>query len=69
MTPSGPIAPRAPPRSAGACHFGATRLAELCQRLEDMGKAGALDGAAELTAEALDEYRLVVAALEAERNG
>ena len=49
--------------------FGATRLAELCQRLEDMGKAGALDGAAELTAEALDEYQLVVAALEAERNG
>ncbi len=31
--------------------FGATRLAELCQTLEEIGKAGALEGAAELAAQ------------------
>ena len=47
--------------------FGAIRLAELCQELEDMGKAGALEGAAELAAMAEEEYGRVVVALEIER--
>ena len=47
--------------------FGATRLAELCQELEDMGKAGTLGGTAELAAQVEAEYRPVKAALEAER--
>jgi HPt (histidine-containing phosphotransfer) domain-containing protein len=47
--------------------FGATRLAELCQTLEDMGKAGALEGAAELVAQVETEYEQVKAALEAGR--
>jgi CheY-like chemotaxis protein/HPt (histidine-containing phosphotransfer) domain-containing protein len=47
--------------------FGATRLAELCQRLEDMGKAGQLAGAAELVAQVEAEYEPVKAALEAEK--
>jgi CheY-like chemotaxis protein len=47
--------------------FGATRLAELCQMLEDMGKAGALDRAAELAVQVEAEYEQVKAALEAER--
>jgi CheY-like chemotaxis protein/HPt (histidine-containing phosphotransfer) domain-containing protein len=47
--------------------FGATLLAELCQVLEDMGKTGALAGAAELAAKAAAEYGRVAAALEIER--
>jgi PAS domain S-box-containing protein len=47
--------------------FGATRLAELCQTLEDMGKAGALGGASELATQVEAEYRHVQAALVAER--
>ncbi|HWQ13597.1 MAG TPA: response regulator [Roseiflexaceae bacterium] len=49
--------------------FGATRLAALSQALEEMGKAGALDGAAGLADEVAAEYRHVAAALEAERAG
>ena len=49
--------------------FGATRLAELCQQLEEMGKAGQLAGAAELAAQVEAEYEPVKAALEAEREG
>jgi HPt (histidine-containing phosphotransfer) domain-containing protein len=48
--------------------FGATRLAELCQRLQEMGKASALEGAAELAAQVEAEYEPVKAALEAERS-
>jgi HPt (histidine-containing phosphotransfer) domain-containing protein len=47
--------------------FGATTLAELCQELETMGKAGTLDGAAELVAQVEHEYEQVRAALEAVR--
>jgi HPt (histidine-containing phosphotransfer) domain-containing protein len=47
--------------------FGATRLAELCQTLEDMGKASRLTGAAELAAQVEAEYRQVKSAVEAER--
>src|SRR5262249_39116438 len=49
--------------------FGATRLAELCQTLEDMGKAGILAGTAELAIQVEAEYQPVKAALEAEREG
>jgi HPt (histidine-containing phosphotransfer) domain-containing protein len=49
--------------------FGATRLAELCQQLEEMGKAGRLEGAAELAAQVEAEYEPVKIALEAEREG
>jgi CheY-like chemotaxis protein/HPt (histidine-containing phosphotransfer) domain-containing protein len=44
--------------------FGATALAELCRELEEMGKNGTLEGAAELTAQAEAEYERVQAALE-----
>jgi len=47
--------------------FGATRLAELCQTLEAMGKAGTLEGSAELLAQVEAEYGPVKAALEAAR--
>jgi CheY-like chemotaxis protein len=47
--------------------FGATTLAELCQELETMGKAGTLDGAAELVTHVEDEYEQVRVALEAVR--
>lgn len=47
--------------------FGATLLAELCQELEDMGKAGALAGAAELAARVEVEYGRVAVALQGER--
>ncbi|HJZ46353.1 MAG TPA: ATP-binding protein [Roseiflexaceae bacterium] len=47
--------------------FGATSLAELCQTLEDRGKADALAGAAELVARVAAEYQRVKAALERER--
>lgn len=39
--------------------FGATTLAELCQELETMGKAGTWDGAAELVAQVEKEYEQV----------
>jgi CheY-like chemotaxis protein len=52
---------------SSAKDFGAARLAELCQTLEDMGKAGALAGAADLAAQVQAEYQQVRAALEAER--
>jgi HPt (histidine-containing phosphotransfer) domain-containing protein len=49
--------------------FGATNLAELCQELENMGKADTLDGAAELVAQVEGEYEQVRVALEAARRG
>jgi HPt (histidine-containing phosphotransfer) domain-containing protein len=48
--------------------FGATRLAELCQQLEDMGKAGSLDGAPEFAAQVEAEYEQVKTALQTERD-
>jgi CheY-like chemotaxis protein/nitrogen-specific signal transduction histidine kinase len=49
--------------------FGATALAELCQELETMGKAGTLDGASELVAQVEDGYEQTRVALEAVRAG
>jgi HPt (histidine-containing phosphotransfer) domain-containing protein len=48
--------------------FGATTLAELCQELETMGKAGTLDRAAEVVAQAEKEYEQVRVKLEAVRS-
>jgi HPt (histidine-containing phosphotransfer) domain-containing protein len=47
--------------------FGATRLSELAKELEAMGKAGMLEGAADLVAQVEAEYVRVTAALEAVR--
>jgi CheY-like chemotaxis protein/HPt (histidine-containing phosphotransfer) domain-containing protein len=47
--------------------FGASRLAELCQTLEDMAKAGVLEDAAELATQVEIEYKQVKAALETVR--
>jgi CheY-like chemotaxis protein len=47
--------------------FGATTLAELCQELEAMAKAGSLAGAAELVARIDEEYARVADALQAAR--
>jgi HPt (histidine-containing phosphotransfer) domain-containing protein len=49
--------------------FGATRLAKLCQELENMGKAGILDEAAELVTKVEAEYEQVKVALEAVMRG
>ena len=49
--------------------FGATRLSECARKLEEMGKAGTLQGAADLVAQVEDEYLQVKAALEAIRMG
>jgi CheY-like chemotaxis protein len=48
--------------------FGATTLAELCQELETMGKAGTLDGAAELVTRVEKEYEQARVELEAVRD-
>jgi CheY-like chemotaxis protein len=48
--------------------FGATRLAELCQTLEDIGKVGTIDGAADLVIDVEIEYELVKVALEQVRD-
>jgi CheY-like chemotaxis protein/HPt (histidine-containing phosphotransfer) domain-containing protein len=44
--------------------FGATRIADWCQDLETMGKAGTLAGAAQLVAQVAAEYEQVEAELE-----
>ena len=44
--------------------FGATRIADWCQELEAMGKAGALAGAAELVTQVVAEYEQVKVALD-----
>jgi HPt (histidine-containing phosphotransfer) domain-containing protein len=49
--------------------FGANRLSGLAKELEQMGKAGTLDGAAALVAQVEAEYPRVKAALEAIRAG
>jgi CheY-like chemotaxis protein/HPt (histidine-containing phosphotransfer) domain-containing protein len=48
--------------------FGATTLAELCRELEEMGKNGTLEGAAELVAQAEAEYERVQTGLETVRD-
>jgi HPt (histidine-containing phosphotransfer) domain-containing protein len=49
--------------------FGATRLSECARKLEEIGKAGMLEGAAALVAQVEDEYPQVKVALEAIRMG
>jgi HPt (histidine-containing phosphotransfer) domain-containing protein len=54
---------------SNSAHFGALTLSELCKALEAMGKAGALDGAAECVAQVEAEYAKVGSALAAVRQG
>jgi HPt (histidine-containing phosphotransfer) domain-containing protein len=49
--------------------FGATALADRCQRIEDLANAGSLDDISALIASVAAGYPEVVAALEAERSG
>jgi HPt (histidine-containing phosphotransfer) domain-containing protein len=42
---------------SGSANLGALELAELCRRLEALGQAGSVDGAAELVERAVREYR------------
>ena len=57
------------PLKSSSRDFGAIQLSELARELEDMGKAGALDGAAILVARVEDEYAWVKTALESVRSG
>jgi PAS domain S-box-containing protein len=57
------------PLKSSSRDFGASRLSELAKDLEDMGKAGTLDGAGALLTLAESEYASVVAALKALREG
>ena len=50
---------------SSSASFGATRLSEKCKEVEDMGKAGALEGAAERVGQITAEYHEARAALEA----
>jgi HPt (histidine-containing phosphotransfer) domain-containing protein len=43
--------------------FGATDLADLCQKLEERARAGELDGAAELARQIEEKYERVAEAL------
>ena len=52
---------------SNSASFGARHLHKLCMELEDMGKAGELDGAADLAAEIEGEYKLVYRELVAYR--
>jgi HPt (histidine-containing phosphotransfer) domain-containing protein len=54
---------------SNSADFGMMALSNLCRELEGMGKAGTLDGAAELVAQAAVEYEQVKAALETVRSG
>ena len=49
---------------SNSANFGAMELSRMCKELEDMGKAGTLDGAGERIARAQGEYARVRAALE-----
>jgi signal transduction histidine kinase/DNA-binding response OmpR family regulator len=53
---------------SGSANLGATRMAELCRELEQLGRSGALDDATTLLARVETEFRQVVAALQAERS-
>jgi HPt (histidine-containing phosphotransfer) domain-containing protein len=50
---------------SNSANFGAMVLSRMCKELEDMGKAGALDGAGDRLAEAEAEYARVQPRLEA----
>jgi HPt (histidine-containing phosphotransfer) domain-containing protein len=50
---------------SNSANFGAMQLSRMCKGLEEMGKAGKLDGAAERVLEAEAEYARVRSALEA----
>jgi HPt (histidine-containing phosphotransfer) domain-containing protein len=52
---------------SNAADFGAARLSNLCKELEMAGKAGVLDGAAQLSAQIRAEYDRVEVALQAVR--
>ncbi len=52
---------------SNSANFGARDLAALCKELEDLGKAGVLDGAADKLVMAEAEYVRVKAALEQKR--
>lgn len=54
---------------SNSADFGARTLSSVCRELEGMGKAGTLDGAAELVAQAEAEYEQVKTALEVSRSG
>jgi HPt (histidine-containing phosphotransfer) domain-containing protein len=54
---------------SSSASFGALRLSNKCKELEDMGKAGALDGAAEQIDHIAAEYAKTRAALEAIQRG
>lgn len=53
---------------SNSTNFGAMTLSGLCRELEGMGKAGTLEGAAELVVQVEAEYEQVKAALEAVRS-
>ena len=53
---------------SNSAEFGGMALSNLCRDLEAMSKAGTLDGAAELVAQAEAEYEKVRVALEVVRN-
>jgi HPt (histidine-containing phosphotransfer) domain-containing protein len=53
---------------SSATDFGAVQLAELCKKLENMGKAGTLAGAAALVAQIENEYEQVKIALNQARD-
>ncbi len=52
---------------SNSADFGALALSGMCQELEEMGKVGALDGAAEIVTRSEEEYKQVKTALEATR--
>ena len=54
---------------SSSANFGALRLSQKCKQLEDMGKAGVLDGAAEQIGQIVAEYETARAALEAIQRG
>lgn len=54
---------------SSSASFGAIRLSNKCKELEDMGKAGALEGAAEQIDHIAAEYAKTRAALEAIQRG
>jgi HPt (histidine-containing phosphotransfer) domain-containing protein len=57
------------PLKSSSRDFGATRLSELAKELEEMGKAGQLNGAAPLVDAAEIEFPRVKVALDAVRSG
>ena len=49
---------------SNSANFGATRLAQMCKELEDLGKSGVLDGSVEKLARIEAEYEQVRHALQ-----